>query len=176
MTYLYGFDWHDEYRKPIDEVDENAARELWEKGPQFSVSAGPELQHGTVPDYTLVIGKLGEAVRVFRYTEHGTIASVYVFGTEDHRGESQLFLRQVDVMLYPGDERFYLRSEAEATSTFRFAPDGWARRRLSVAGQPRSAVSQFTGVDVSDHWETPLTFGDWDRLGRAREPHDLDQG
>ncbi len=55
--------------------------------------------------------------------------------------------------------------------TFQLQPDGWARRRFAVAGEPAARVSEYDGVDVGSHWEPMITFGDWDRYGVARPDH-----
>lgn len=167
MNYLYGRDWHPTLRKPIKEVSEKEARRQFDvKVPQLSVSAGPRLEHGQVPVYTLKIGRGGWAVDCHRYNPVGSISTVYAFREVDGRP----FLDNVVIYLYPDDDRYYSQMHAKAVSMFTFRPDGWARRRFSVKDAPQAHVSEFTDVDVSAHWEDPMAFGDWDRFGAAREP------
>ncbi|ANS79227.1 hypothetical protein SGUI_1831 [Serinicoccus hydrothermalis] len=168
MTYRYGRDWHPVLRKPIQEITEKKARQRWASGPQFSVSQVDD--EGSVPAYTLVVMPEGSFVRSERYDEHGSVVSAYHFDLIEG-SEDQLFLHQVTEYVYPDRQTGYLAmNAAKAHTTFNFRPNGWARARFVVDGQPEARVEEYTGVDVSAHWVERPAFGDWDRLGADRAP------
>lgn len=169
MNYLYGHSWHPKLRKPVRPLTEKQARERWENGPDFCVAGGPDLEPGRVPEYSLVVGRQGQFVTATRYDQHGSVVAVYNFKHVDERPDD-LFLKQVTLYTYPGEDRWYDELHCSAVATYQFRPDGSGQRRLTVKAAPADEVVEFEGVDVSDHWEAPITWGDWDRFGRDRTP------
>lgn len=164
MNYLYGRAWHEHGRFPVDEMTEEQARTAWEKGPQLGVAAGEDLDHGAVPEYVLEMNAGAEDVDVYRYDAAGSIVASLGWQTKDGR----LFLSDVAEWLYPDDGEFHEQDQCLAVRKYLFKPDGYARLRSDVKEAGAATVEEFTGVDVTDHWLDPLTWGDWDRIGRHR--------
>jgi hypothetical protein len=169
MNYLYGLRWHDQLHQPIRPMSEKQARRSWEQGPQFCVAGGPDLAPGTVPDWSLVVGREGEFVKATRYDEVGRTVSVYTFRPQDGR-PGETFLRSVTLYTYPDNEHWYSQMECSAVALYHFEPDGSGERRLKVKAAPADEVNVFEGVDVSQHWVPQIEWGDWDRFGQPREP------
>lgn len=170
MKYLYGVNWHEQLRKPIKEMTEAAARKRFQTGPQLCVAAGPDLQAGMVPDFMLLIGAEGQAVRTQFFDEHGSVDTMYAFEVPDLDQPDRMFLHQVTLWLYPDEPRVHSFDQSIATTTLRFTPEGEARRRMTATGAPQARVSRYQDVDVSAHWAPRITFGDWQEFGRRREP------
>jgi hypothetical protein len=164
VNYLYGRSWHQHGRFPIDEMTEDQARKAWEQGPQLSVAAGADLDRGSVPEYALEMNARGEDVDAFSYDDAGSVVASLGWQTIDGR----LFLSDVSEWLYPDDGQFHEVDESLAYRSYYFKPDGYARLRSRVKEAGAETVEEFSGVDVSDHWLDPLTWGDWDRIGRHR--------
>lgn len=169
MNYLYGHRWHEKLRKPIRPMTESEARKRWEQGPQLCVAGGVDLEPGTVPDWSLVVGQRGEFVKATRYDELGRIVSVYAFRPQDER-PGEMFLRAVTLYTYPDTERWYDQMHASAVAMYHFNPDGSGDRLLKVKAAPADELVEFDGVDVSEHWVPQVAWGDWDRFGQPREP------
>lgn len=155
MNHLYGLKWNDlpDFLCPIRPMTEKRARKAWHKPDEvFSVSAGPDLEPGKVPAYTLTVG-VNEIVLVDHYHPDGSVAVSHFYRAESTiRDGSRLFLTDVSV-----------RDEDRATS-YEYRPDGWARTH--VYADDGDTVYEFTGLDVSGHWIEPgLSWGDWDRIG-----------
>jgi hypothetical protein len=162
--YLYGWSWNSlpDCRFPVDEMTEAQARKVWdEKGVQFSVSAGPGLEPGRVPDYTLAVGYAGETATVERYDAQGSIGVILHYRLVDGR----LFLMFVTEYLLPDDGEFHDQDDTLGVRMFHFKPDGYCELRTSVTAAPEDTVEEFSGVDVSSHWIDALEWGDWDRVG-----------
>jgi hypothetical protein len=105
-------------------------------------------------------------VDVFRYDESGSVVASFGWQTVDGR----LFLSDVAEWLHPEDGAFHERDECLVFRTYLFKPDGYARLRSDDKAADAALVEEFNGVDVSDHWQDPLEWGDWDRIGRRRPP------
>lgn len=173
MTYLFGLKWHDQLRQPIRPIDEATARQRWDTA-QVSVSKVSE--QGAVPEYTLVHQPGDTYLGVTFYNEHGSQTINYDFRPQPDRPD-ELFLEGVSVRVYPdGQDRYLDLRSSTAHTTLLFRPNGYARSRFVVTGEPEARIDEFTGVDVSTHWIPRPVYGDWDRLGRRREPDlpDLD--
>lgn len=170
MNYLYGVNWHDQLRKPIRPLTAAAAKRKFGSGPQLSVSAGPALEAGVVPDFTLLVGAEGSSVAAVFYDASGTVTTRYDFSVPDGGDHDRLFLHQVTLWSYPEGDRWFDLMHARATIIVQFRPDGWARRRFAQTGAPQAHVTEYVDVDVSQHWEDRPSFGDWDRFGLRREP------
>ena len=156
MNYLYGLKWNKRptFLCPVRPMTEEQAREAWDSEDEvFSVSAGPDLEAGKVPTYTINIGA-NETVVVDRYHPGGSLASSYYYDAESTiRDGSRLFLSQVST--WDGEE---------GHATYEYRPDGWGRTRVDEDGT--DVVYEFSGIDVSGHWIEPgLSWGDWDRIG-----------
>ena len=163
-NYLYGWKWNSfpNYRRPVKEMTEAAARKVWDdKGVQFSVSAGPGLEPGRVPDYTMSIGYGGETVIVERYDSNGSIEVIMGYDLIDGR----LFLSDVTEYLLPDDGKYHHQDDTLGVRMYVFKPDGYCRLRTSVTAAPDDTVEELSGVDVSSHWIDALEWGDWDRVG-----------
>ena len=162
MKYLFGWTWHELLRQPIREMSEAQAKASWTKGPQVCVAAGPELEVGVVPAYTLSMSARAEDVRVTHYTPAGSIEAVLDYETT----EGRLFLMQVTEYLYPDQDRYYSQPQCTAVRSFFFRPDGTGDLRTNISAAEAVTVEEFSGVDVSRHWVDPITtWGDWDRIG-----------
>lgn len=156
MNYLFGLKWNKrpKYLRPVDEMTEEQARKAWEAPDEvFSVSAGPDLEPGRVPAYTLTVG-VNETVVVDRYHPSGALAVSYFYTAESTiRDGSRLFLGHVSTWDGEGGH-----------ASFSYRPDGWARTMVKEGAE--DVVYELTGVDVSGHWIDPgLSWGDWDRIG-----------
>jgi hypothetical protein len=162
--YLYGWTWNKfpDMRRPVKPMTEAQARKVWdEKGVQFSVSAGPDLEPGRVPDYTLAVGYAGESATVERYDAQGSIQVIMNYDLVDGR----LFLANVTEYLLPEDGKFHRQDDTLGVRKYLFKPDGHCRLRTSLTAAPEDTVEEFSGVDVSSHWIDALEWGDWDRVG-----------
>jgi len=164
MRYLYGWKWNERRRAPVDEMTEQEARAAWEQGPQLGVAAGPDLEPGVVPEYSLTASPHGEDVSVRHYAAEGSVEAVLAYGTVDGR----LFLEEVTEYLYPDDGQFHSQMANLAVRRYFFQPDGYCRLRTRIKEAGAETVEEFSDVDVSDHWLDPLAWGDWDRIGRHR--------
>jgi hypothetical protein len=156
MNHLFGLKWNTnpKYLSPIRPMTEEQARKAWETPDDvFSVSAGPDLEPGRVPAYTLHVGA-NEGVVVDRYHPSGRLASSYFYDAESTiRSGSRLFLAQVSTW-----------TEDRSHTSYEYRPDGWGR--TTVKDGEESVVYELSGVDVSGHWIEPgLSWGDWDRIG-----------
>jgi hypothetical protein len=156
MNYLFGLKWNKrpKYLRPVDPMTEDQARKAWETpGEVFSVSAGPDLEPGRVPTYTLTVG-VNEMVVVDRYRPTGGLASSLGYRAESTiRDGSRLFLTDVSVWGEDGSHAGY-----------EYRPDGWGRTRVREGED--DVVYEFSGLDVSGQWIEPgLSWGDWDRIG-----------
>jgi hypothetical protein len=161
MIYLYGWSWHEEERHPIEEMTEDEARAAFDAGPQVSVVALEE--PGGVPAYTLTMDAGAHSASVTHYTAAGSIEARFHYarlGSDD-----RLFLEQVTEYLYPDDGAFHSELGSLARRTYRFWPDGRARVKSLVREAGGETVERLTGVNVSDHWVDPISWGDWDRIG-----------
>ncbi|UXM90147.1 hypothetical protein [Paenarthrobacter sp. JL.01a] len=156
MIYLYGLKWNKnpKYLRPVDAMTEAQARAAWaDPSAVFSVSAGPDLEPGKVPDFTITAG-VNERVIMDRYQPTGRLASSYSYQAETTiRDGSQLFLCQVD--LWRADKTY---------STYSYQPDGSGRTMVWEGDE--HVVYAFSGLDVSGNWLKPgLSWGDWERVG-----------
>jgi hypothetical protein len=155
MNYLFGAKWNTnpKYLSPIRPMTEQQARQAWEGDGTFSVSAGPDLEPGRVPAYTLAVG-VNETVVVHRYHPTGALAASLFYDAQPTiRDGSRLFLSQVSTWDGEGGH-----------ATYSYRPDGWGR--TTVKDGTDDVVYEFSGLDVSAHWIEPgLSWGDWDRIG-----------
>jgi hypothetical protein len=156
MNHLFGLKWNKnpKYLAPIGPMTPAQARTAWDTPDEvFSVSAGPDLEPGRVPTYTLHVG-VNETVVVDRYHPSGALASSYFYDAESTiRDGSRLFLTQVSTW-----------TEDRTHASFEYRPDGWGRTMVKEGDD--DVVYEFSGVDVSGHWIEPgLSWDDWDRIG-----------
>lgn len=167
MTYRYGRDWNIELKKPINEIDEQAAAQRLQDGPQLSVSKISEGR--TVPDYTLVLGVDGSHVRVRKYDQNGSVLEVFDYSFVE--GDERLFMDNYKVYVYPDEASTpQTFSQSVAHKSWVFRTDGTATCREVVKPMPDARVTEYQDVDVSGNWRDRPAFGDWDRFGEHPEP------
>jgi hypothetical protein len=150
VNHLYGRKWNSDpdHRRPVDPMTEDEAHAAWDAGEVFSVSAGPDLEPGRVPAYTLDVG-VNDTIVVTRWTDEGRKRVVY-FYTAQADQDRELFLGQVD-----HHEGGYRCDE--------YRSNGWGRTRREGDGE--DTIYEFKKLDLSGHRLPALEWGDWDRVG-----------
>lgn len=167
MTFRYGLKWNVRRGRPVEEIDEAAARVRFLVGPEFSVSR--VTQGATVPDYTLRVLPEGSHVRVEKYDKFGSTIEVFDFSQRE--GEDRLFMDNYTSYVYAEDvtsPRTFSQSVAHKSWVFR--EDGTATCREVVKPLLDARITEYRDLDLSGHWRARPTFGDWDRFGEHPEP------
>jgi hypothetical protein len=152
----FGTAWDATTRRPVEELDEDAAVDALAHGREVVVVEADA--PGEVPDYVLVLREGGRLVTTQRYDGAGRLDLV----VHHHDVGGALFRSGAVHYTYDSE-----RPDAPVSSVrvLRYGPDGRVDERLSTRDRDDDVVEHHLGVEVAAHWLAPLEWGSWERLG-----------
>ena len=168
LRYVYCRGWNWKLWEAGQVITEDKARRRFASDNEddwFSVVAfradDPEQE---IPTFVLELMPHATTIRAKFYESTRSQRREYVFKQIDGR----MFFYYATTRFYPDDGKQYRLGQSILLESFRFYPDGIAKRTIDDKSDPQIHTISYRGIDMSDFWEEVPEFGDWARFGREQ--------
>lgn len=156
MRETYSERWSSLAGEPTDVISREEAHRRHETGEPYVITLGEP----TDPDNVIEIAWKNDYLGVWFFDEQGRRSVQYMFTVYGN----QLFLDTMTNWKYPdGGHRL---NEANWIKEFEFTPGGNVTVEAIDTTTNDVTTEDYTGVDVSPHWEKIPAFGEWESIIR----------
>lgn len=153
--------WNDIMKKPIEIISRDEAAKRYKSGELFSVVVGEVAK----PTALLEIRWETNYAAAWFFDDKVRRMLAYTFTRVD---EERLFLSEIATWTYADEARGRF-NDARHLERITYTQEGGVHREVEdESASDEMLVEDYSGVDVTDHWQTVPRFGEWEELARGR--------